>query len=238
MGTNFQKQKYKCPQTGALIPLLALISADCPTSILRNATWTLSNFCRGKPQVRSFKTLSNLQILKIRQNSRKFVGSMFDSFRLHINLYTKYTNSCFILYKRKKFRTPHPTPPPALLRKLSNFYKFVKFVQLYKQPQFELVAPALQTLAGLISSDDVEVLTDACWALSYLSDGTNDKIQAVRFFFPSPKIVQFLSNLTSPPKNVLHISSIFSLLYLIVRDMIYTCKRVRENKIHFSPPEV
>jgi len=34
-------------------------------------------------------------------------------------------------------------------------------------------------LERLIHSNDEEVLTDACWALSYLSDGTNDKIQAV-----------------------------------------------------------
>jgi len=39
--------------------------------------------------------------------------------------------------------------------------------------------PALITLARLIFSTDEEVLTDACWALSYLSDGQNDKIQAV-----------------------------------------------------------
>lgn len=39
--------------------------------------------------------------------------------------------------------------------------------------------PALPALERLIHSQDDEVLTDACWALSYLSDGTNDKIQAV-----------------------------------------------------------
>ncbi len=39
--------------------------------------------------------------------------------------------------------------------------------------------PALPALECLIKSNDEEVLTDACWALSYLSDGTNDKIQAV-----------------------------------------------------------
>jgi importin subunit alpha-1 len=81
----------------ALSPLLRQLDPNTPRiSMLRNATWTLSNFCRGKPQ-----------------------------------------------------------------------------------PPFEMVKPALPTLASLIYSNDEEVLTDACWALSYLSDGTNEKIQAV-----------------------------------------------------------
>lgn len=41
------------------------------------------------------------------------------------------------------------------------------------------VKPALPVLEKLIHVNDEEVLTDACWALSYLSDGPNDKIQAV-----------------------------------------------------------
>jgi hypothetical protein len=81
---------------GALRPLMQQLSQNSKPTMLRNATWTLSNFCRGKPQ-----------------------------------------------------------------------------------PQFELVAPALPTLGQLIFTQDEEVLTDACWALSYLSDGSNEKIQAV-----------------------------------------------------------
>jgi len=55
----------------------------------------------------------------------------------------------------------------------------LQLLQRQTSPPFELVKPALATLAQLIYSQDEEVLTDACWALSYLSDGPNEKIQAV-----------------------------------------------------------
>jgi len=46
-------------------------------------------------------------------------------------------------------------------------------------PDFAKVAPCLPVLANLLNHTDFDVLADACWALSYLSDGPNDKIQAV-----------------------------------------------------------
>ncbi|KAF2304748.1 hypothetical protein GH714_037816 [Hevea brasiliensis] len=94
---------------GTLMPLLAQFNEHAKLSILRNATWTLSNFCRGKPQ-----------------------------------------------------------------------------------PLFEQTKPALPALERLIHSNDEEVLTDACWALSYLSDGTNDKIQAVIEAGVCPRLVELL----------------------------------------------
>ncbi|GMP63696.1 hypothetical protein CsSME_00025295 [Camellia sinensis var. sinensis] len=94
---------------GALMPLLAQLNEHSKLSMLRNATWTLSNFCRGKP----------------------------------------------------------PTP-------------------------FEQVKPALPVLRQLIHLNDEEVLTDACWALSYLSDGPNDKIQAVIEAGVCPRLVELL----------------------------------------------
>lgn len=52
--------------------------------------------------------------------------------------------------------------------------------------------PAIPALERLIQSNDEEVLTDACWALSYLSDGTNDKIQAVIDAGVCPRLVELL----------------------------------------------
>jgi len=44
----------------------------------------------------------------------------------------------------------------------------------------------------LIYSNDEEVLTDACWAISYLSDGDNTKIQAVIESGVCRKLVELL----------------------------------------------
>lgn len=72
-------------------------------------------------------------------------------------------------------------------------------------PPWSLVSAALPALANLIHSTDDEVLTDACWALSYLSDGEasqlhvndtgpNERIQAVINAGVHKQMVELLLN--------------------------------------------
>lgn len=83
-------------QLNALPAVVAIIEPKAKLSVLRNAVWTLSNLCRGKPE-----------------------------------------------------------------------------------PDFRIVGQALPILAAVIHSQDADVLTDALWALSYLSDGPDARVSAV-----------------------------------------------------------
>ena len=46
-------------------------------------------------------------------------------------------------------------------------------------------------------SPDPETVTDACWALSYISDGPNDRIQAVLDTGVAPRLVELLTQNTT-----------------------------------------
>lgn len=62
------------------------------------------------------------------------------------------------------------------------------------QPNFDVVKPALPLLASLLYSNDPETVTDACWALSYLSDGPNQCIAAVLNTGVAPRLVELLNS--------------------------------------------
>ena len=97
-----------------MMQLLAQLNKHSTLSMITNATWALSNFCRGKPK-----------------------------------------------------------------------------------PAFELVSPALPVLERLVHSDDEEVLADACWSLSFMSDGGEEEIQSVIEAGVVPRVVELLRLVTS-----------------------------------------
>jgi importin subunit alpha-6/7 len=64
-------------------------------------------------------------------------------------------------------------------------------------PDWRQIQPALPILAKLLYSMDEEILIDACWAISYLSDGPNEKIQAVIESGVPRRLVELLMHTSS-----------------------------------------
>ncbi|CAN6895337.1 unnamed protein product, partial [Brassica oleracea] len=93
------------------------------------------------------------------------------------------------LIKKKEISMPNGLLPLKDIEEVELENLFMMF-DIY---MFQ-VKPALPVLRQLIYLNDEEVLTHACWALSYLSNGPNDKIQAVIQAGVCPRLVELLSH--------------------------------------------
>ncbi|CAG9578308.1 putative importin alpha [Leishmania major strain Friedlin] len=60
-------------------------------------------------------------------------------------------------------------------------------------PPLERVAIALPTLVDLLNSSDDQLIVDAAWGISYISDGPAERVQSVLEAGAVPRIVQLLS---------------------------------------------
>ncbi|KAK1353169.1 Importin subunit alpha [Heracleum sosnowskyi] len=73
-------------------------------------------------------------------------------------------------------------------------WALLNFCRGNPQPPFDQIKPALPALFRLVHSVHHEVLTDACWALSHLSDGSYERIEAVIEAGFCPRLVQLLGH--------------------------------------------
>ncbi|RMZ97117.1 importin subunit alpha-1 [Brachionus plicatilis] len=60
-------------------------------------------------------------------------------------------------------------------------------------PSMQVLQQLLPSLSNLLYSNDKEVLTDTCWALSYITDGPNEKIDAVIKTGVVPRLIELLN---------------------------------------------
>jgi importin subunit alpha-6/7 len=91
---------------------------------------------------------------------------------------------------------PKLSPPISIIRNVT--WCLSNFCRGKPRSSLSTVRPCVKVLSYLVSHvDDVEVLTDACWAFSYASDGGSARVQAVMDEGVLPKIVALLDHTSS-----------------------------------------
>lgn len=87
-------------------------------------------------------------------------------------------------------RHMHHQAPLCFIR--NSVWTISNFCRGKPPAEFSKVAPLLPTLASAIYSGDAEILTDALWTLSYLSDGDNARVQTCVEAGITGRVVQLL----------------------------------------------
>ena len=179
----------------ALEPLLRVIRQNDKTTLLRIATWTLSNLCEGQPR----PSLDVAAVLVTVKNILKTDDTEVLS------------HACWALSHLCEGPSPH-------IQAVVTAQVCHRLVELLKEKSWRVVKPALRTIGNIVCAEDDqdytqhiidcgavvclrklidhsnrEIQKEACWTLSNIAAGTVPQIQCVLDSGSVPPLVTLAS---------------------------------------------
>lgn len=187
--------------SGIMNPLLIVIqNALNSPSLLRNAVWTLSNLCRGKPAPPWGSVSECIPILagllRTIQNDNEVIADILwslsylsDGPNNHIDVVLQTGIVPRVVELLASSDSPPSIQTPAL-RTLGNIVTGNDI-----QTQAVLQANVLQALVSLLHSNPkASLIKESCWTISNITAGNPDQIQAVIYSGLIPLVVDILAN--------------------------------------------
>ncbi|PVU84498.1 hypothetical protein BB560_007336 [Smittium megazygosporum] len=181
---------------GALTPLLSLLNENHKLSMLRNATWTLSNFCRGKNPQPDWETISPcLPILakliytvddEILTDACWAISYLSDGSNDRIEQVIQHG---VIPRLVELLVSSHSSVQTPALRSIGNIVTGTD-----EQTQKVLDSGVLPALSSLLSSPREGIKKETCWTISNITAGTPSQIQLVLDSGIIPPLINILQN--------------------------------------------
>eukprot|EP01039_Chlorochromonas_danica_P012472 gene12472-14274_t len=188
-----------CLAEGVMPPLVEAITGHVPTHVgmVRNATWTVSNLCRGKPKpslalvspaipvlVRLIRAANDVSIITDACWALSYIADISEE-AVDMILATGIASHLVSLLNGS---TPL-IKKTAALRTVGNILSGNE-----GQTQRMIDAGVIPALSELLEMDRKAIRREACWALSNIAGGSSQQVQALFDATPPvfPKIAELL----------------------------------------------
>lgn len=186
-------------QSGGLPSLMRVVAGATDSSsisLLRNATWAISNLCRGKPQ-------PNFEIVKHSIPCLNYLLNCPDEEVL--------TDASWAI----SYLTDDSTPENSKIQAVLDSGAAIKVVKLLGHPMAKVQTPALRAVGNIVTGSDKQtqvmlnhgclplllpllsspkrgIRKEACWTLSNITAGNEQQIQSVIDANIIPSLIQLL----------------------------------------------
>jgi len=224
-------------KSGVVPRLMQFLSYSNEQKLQFEAAWTITNIASGTTAhtkcvveyggINCFVNLLRSPNAEVREQAVWALGNIAGDSPEYRDLVLKTNNSMHLLIQI--LTATQPTPKLTMIRNAT--WCMSNFCRGKPKPNFDQIREGIPVLTKLLMQNDPEVLTDACWALSYVTDDQTQGNKKIQFVIQQPGLCQRLIYLLQHGTNVVKIPALRTIGNIVTGDDGQTQAMLEHNPL-------